>query len=115
MTPVPDHSPNQQPHDLPVVLRVDGRQCLVVGGGSVAERKARALVAAGARVTVVAPQVVDTLVELATTRPALDRAPPLPSDRTGSLEIARRTYQGGEAARYDLVVTATGRAEVDRA
>jgi siroheme synthase-like protein len=40
---------------LPVGLRVEGRRVLVVGAGPVAARKAAALVAQGAEVTVVAP------------------------------------------------------------
>ncbi len=87
----------------------------MVGGGPVAARRAHRLVAAGARVTLVAPDVVDTIAELADRRPASEPAPALPSDRLGSLEIARRPYRNGEAAHYELVVTATGRTEVDGA
>jgi len=42
----------------PVFLRLDGRRVLVVGGGPVAASRLPALVAAGADVTLVAPQVV---------------------------------------------------------
>ena len=42
----------------PVGLVVQGRPCLVVGGGDVAARKVAGLVACGADVTVVAPMVV---------------------------------------------------------
>ncbi len=42
---------------LPVFLKVGGRPVLLVGGGTVAVAKHAALVAAGARVRVVAPQV----------------------------------------------------------
>lgn len=38
-------------------LNVQGRRCLVVGGGTVASRKTRTLVEAGAAVTVVAPKI----------------------------------------------------------
>lgn len=40
---------------LPIFLRIKGRDCLVVGGGEVAARKAGLLLRAGARVRVVAP------------------------------------------------------------
>ena len=40
----------------PIVLKLFGRRALVVGGGEVALRKARALADAGARVRVVAPE-----------------------------------------------------------
>jgi len=46
---------------LPVFLKLDGRAVLVVGGGPVASSKLAALVAAGARVTVVAPEIVDDI------------------------------------------------------
>ncbi|HET9330996.1 MAG TPA: siroheme synthase CysG [Steroidobacteraceae bacterium] len=42
---------------LPVFLRVESQPVLVVGGGAVALRKAESLLQAGARVTVVAPQL----------------------------------------------------------
>lgn len=41
----------------PVNLVLDGRPCLVVGGGKVAVRKVEGLLACGGRVTVVAPRV----------------------------------------------------------
>jgi siroheme synthase-like protein len=40
---------------LPVALNVQGRRCLVVGGGAVARRKAQSLVECGAHVVVIAP------------------------------------------------------------
>ena len=43
---------------FPVGLVVAGRRCLVVGGGRIAARKVARLVACGAEVTVVAPDVV---------------------------------------------------------
>jgi len=86
----------------PVVLRIEGRRCLVVGGGPVAARKAAELYRCGALVTVVAPD----------TDPAIDVLA-----RTGgpsAVRVEHRPYLDGEAAEYRLVVTATGRAEVDR-
>ncbi|MEA2902385.1 MAG: precorrin-2 dehydrogenase [Actinomycetota bacterium] len=45
----------------PVNLVLDGRRCLVVGGGRVAVRKVDGLLACGGRVTVVAPKVTPEL------------------------------------------------------
>ncbi len=45
----------------PVNLVLDGRRCLVVGGGKIALRKVEGLVACGGRVTVVAPRVEPAL------------------------------------------------------
>ncbi len=48
----------------PVNLVLDGRSCLVVGGGRVALRKVEGLLACGGRVTVVAPSIVPGLRRL---------------------------------------------------
>ncbi len=51
--------------NLAIFARLAGRRCAVIGGGSVAERKARELVRAGARVTVLSPRVSAGLEALA--------------------------------------------------
>ena len=61
----------------PVFLKVAGRQVLVVGGGPVAASKLAALVASGARVRVVAPEVVP---EIAAHGVEIDRRAFVPSD-----------------------------------
>ena len=50
---------------FPVFLKLEGRRVLVVGGGPVAAGKLRALLSAGARITVVAPDVVPEIEALA--------------------------------------------------
>src|SRR5262249_9302568 len=45
----------------PIYLDLKGRQALVVGGGAIAEGKAFQLVDAGARVTVVSPELTEAL------------------------------------------------------
>ncbi len=50
----------------PINLDVDGKPCVVVGGGKVALRKIRGLLEAGAQVTVIAPEIcaeVDELIQ----------------------------------------------------
>ena len=50
----------------PINLDVDGKACVVVGGGKVALRKIRGLLEAGAQVTVIAPEIcaeVDELIQ----------------------------------------------------
>ncbi len=49
---------------LPLFVRLTGRRCVLVGGGQVALRKARLVVRAGARLTVIAGQVDPELREL---------------------------------------------------
>src|SRR6187200_3205873 len=54
----------QQPGDLPtypVGLRLSGRKVLVVGGGNVAQRRVPTLIAAGADVHLVSPQVTPAI------------------------------------------------------
>jgi siroheme synthase-like protein len=79
----------------PVSLDLGGRACLVVGGGPVAARKARGLVAAGAVVTVIAPRISDAM------------------DQVDGVTVVRRDYAVGDAAPFRLVVTATGSPDVD--
>jgi uroporphyrin-III C-methyltransferase/precorrin-2 dehydrogenase/sirohydrochlorin ferrochelatase len=50
---------------FPVFLKLEGRRVLVVGAGPVAAGKLRALLNAGARITVVAPEIVDEIAALA--------------------------------------------------
>jgi siroheme synthase-like protein len=84
--------------DYPVMIPIGGWRCLVVGGGPVATRRVAGLLDAGATVTVVAPEV----------DAALERMEAV------GLAVERRPYNEGEAAAYDLVVTATGVESVDR-
>lgn len=50
---------------LPIFLELAGKPCAVIGGGEVAARKVSLLQAAGARVTVTAPQLCATLAAAA--------------------------------------------------
>jgi len=80
----------------PVGLTLAGRQCLVVGGGTVAARKIAGLVAAGAEVHVVAPEVGDDA-------------------RRRAAMVRERPFRPGDCIGYRLVFTATGIDAVDAA
>jgi uroporphyrin-III C-methyltransferase/precorrin-2 dehydrogenase/sirohydrochlorin ferrochelatase len=82
----------------PTALRLLGRPVLVVGGGPVAARRAKGLLDAGARVTVVAPVASDALRELAA---------------SGLLTWKPRTYLSSDVDGVWFVQTATGVAAVD--
>lgn len=92
---------NDEPPVFPVALRLAGRHCLVVGGGTVAERKVDALLAAGARVTVVAPAMTDGL-----SARARDHE---------TLTLRERPYARLDLDGVALVFTATGDRDVDGA
>lgn len=83
-----------------VDLRLTGRLAIVVGGGPVAERKARALLQSGTRVRVVSPELTLGL------RTLWER---------GRIEVIQRSYAPGDTSGAMLVVAATGRREVDAA
>ena len=53
------------PNGYPVTLRLQDRQTVVIGGGSVATRRVKRLLDAGARVLVISPRLSDELRQLA--------------------------------------------------
>ncbi len=79
---------------LQVQLRVEGRTCLVVGGGTVGTRRAKALLDAGAKVVVVDPSPSPALEELAS---------------TGRVELKLRTFSDTD---IDTGIDADTEAEV---
>jgi precorrin-2 dehydrogenase/sirohydrochlorin ferrochelatase len=76
----------------PVNLDIRHRDCLVVGGGVVGERKVKTLLECGARVTVIAPDVTEHLHRLA-------------SD--GRIVLEFRTFQPSDVSDRFLVIGAT--------
>jgi siroheme synthase-like protein len=74
--------------ELPIMLHGESIEALIVGGGAVAARKARALLIAGARVRVVAVEIGSELRALAEAYPKLhlEERPYAPSD-IGNAEV----------------------------
>jgi uroporphyrin-III C-methyltransferase/precorrin-2 dehydrogenase/sirohydrochlorin ferrochelatase len=89
---------------FPAFFDLAGQPVLLVGGGEAAARKARLLIKAGARITLVAPRAGDELRALAA---------------DGTIAWRDRPFAAADAAapgaKALLVVSATGLDEVDRA
>ncbi|WP_223596097.1 NAD(P)-binding protein [Neobacillus bataviensis] len=49
----------------PIILRLNGKKVVVVGGGKVAERKVNGLLGTGADVTVISPEITEAIQKLA--------------------------------------------------
>ncbi len=75
--------------DYPILLQLEGRLCVVVGGGPVAVRKVRGLRAAGARVRLVASELA------------------VPAGELPDVEILIRPYRGGDLRGACLAFAAT--------
>src|SRR5688500_868923 len=56
-----ENGPMTEDPPYPAALRLAGRRVVVVGGGHVAQRRVPALIAAGAEVVVVSPQVTPSI------------------------------------------------------
>ena len=80
----------------PIFLDLSGRRCVVVGGGEVANRKARKLLQARARVVVISPELGAELESVA-------------------VEIHRRPYREGDLEGACLAFVATNSREVNAA
>jgi uroporphyrin-III C-methyltransferase/precorrin-2 dehydrogenase/sirohydrochlorin ferrochelatase len=84
---------------FPLFLRLEGRPCVIVGGGEVARRKIELLRRAGARLRVVSPALAAELADFAA---------------DGTLEHVARGFAPGDTAGAALVIAATDDAAVNR-
>jgi siroheme synthase-like protein len=84
---------------FPVFLKLGGRRVVVIGAGQVAERKVESLLAAGARVRLVAPEATSDLRRLA---------------REGHLEWTVRGFDEGDLEDAWMIVSATGDPDTQR-
>jgi precorrin-2 dehydrogenase/sirohydrochlorin ferrochelatase len=67
----------------PIFIDLNGKKAVVVGGGTIAERKVRTLLECGAAVTVVSPEATHGISELAS---------------TGDIQWIERRYEPGDLA-----------------
>ena len=83
----------------PVGLRLEGRRVVVLGGGTVAQRRLPALISAGAAVELISPRVTATIEAMAD---------------TGEIRWERRGYQPGDLrdAWYALIATSDHEANI---
>jgi len=76
----------------PAFLDLEGRRCLVIGGGEVAQHKVEGLLTGGARVTVIAPKLTRDLRRLLA---------------EGKIDLEQREYRDGDLEGYDVCMVAT--------
>lgn len=84
----------------PIFIEMQGRAVLLVGGGHVALEKIGKLVDAGARVTVIAPTLIDEVSALAT---------------RGRVDWRPRPFAPGDTTGFDMVMVATDDGAVNQA
>ncbi len=85
----------------PLMINMEGRKAIVIGGGAVALRKVRDLLDCGAFVTVIAPDIHPAISELA-------------GSRGGRISIVQRPYQTGDCDGSMLVFSATDDEKINR-
>lgn len=83
----------------PVFLDLAGKNCVIVGGGRVAERKCSTLIKTGARVTVISPELTGRLKGY---------------KGKGLIKHINRGYRSGDIISAFVVIVATDSAEVNR-
>lgn len=84
---------------FPVFLHLRGKKCLVVGGGEVATRKVKSLLAAKARVLIVSPRCSDQLQKL---------------EKLQQVKLIRKAYRQIYLRGVFLVIAASGEREVNQ-
>jgi siroheme synthase-like protein len=84
--------------DFPIALHGERIKAVIVGGGAVGARKARALIDAGAQVTIVAPDVVEEIEQ---------------AERLRQVAVVREEYDRDHIKSANLVIAATSSRDVN--
>ena len=82
----------------PVYIQLREQPCVVIGGGKIAEGKVQGLLAAGAKVTVVSPELTSHLHELV---------------GQNQITYVARAYQAGDLTGAFMVICATDQVEIN--
>ncbi len=83
----------------PVFLNLEGKFCVVIGGGRVAERKIKSLLECGAKVKVISPDITPGIEKL---------------HEEAKILLEKRPYQRGDLEGAWLVIAATSDPEVQK-
>lgn len=89
---IKQQAPMKHVNYFPISLNIENRLCIVIGGGKVAARKAQSLLTNKGKVTVISPELEETLSKLAT---------------EGSIQWTQRGYRKGDLSDAFLVIAAT--------
>ena len=87
-----------KPIYYPVALNIAGRQCVIIGGGQVALRKVNMLLEAGAKVTVISPNLCPDLIQMAV---------------RGEIRTTDREYRTGDLENVFIAIAATDNGETN--
>lgn len=83
---------------FPAFLKLEGRRCILVGAGRIAEQKLGSLLSAGAQVRVIAPSALPNIRELA---------------QHGGVAWIEREFANGDLDGAFLVIAATGNPDIN--
>jgi siroheme synthase-like protein len=82
----------------PVYIQLNEQPCIVIGGGKIAEGKVEGLLAAGAKVTLVSPEITSHLNQLV---------------KQNQVAYIPRVYRPGDLAGAFMVICATDQTEIN--
>lgn len=86
---------------FPFFIELEGKDCLVVGGGDVAFRKIRELLSFGVNITVVSPEICESICDLAT-------------EYSGQMQLLYRAYEKTDLEQKFCVIAATDDEQCNR-
>jgi len=83
---------------FPLFLDINGRHCIIIGGGAVASRKVISLLKAEAKITLISPKISSDIQDLVD---------------AGTITLLQREYQNEDISQAFLVVAATNNPNVN--